>query len=615
MPCMDVAVKAAVLLAVGALAELLWRRASASARHLLWTSVLAGALAVALVSPVAPRWRMEAAAIDAAPVVGLFRAGSVPNAAEIPAAPETAPAPRANPAIPWSALAAWLWAAGAALVVTRMTAGAWAVRRIVRRAMPAPETIAARVRARAEVLLASGPLMPMTCGVFRPRILLPADARNWPAERLDAVLLHELAHVRRRDTLWQAVADLACALHWPNPLAWYGRRRALVWRERAADDFVLASGARPSDYAANLLEIARSLSVPRLCGSAAMARRSQVEGRLLAILDARANRGDISRRLAGAVAGAALAAALGLATWEPLAAQVPPLEREAEAALAEFDFDRALARYRDMLVETERRHSANSPELARLWVKIAAAAAPLDGRTAEQALERAAAIFADAGVDDPAYAEALYRLGVYTPRDRAGFYNRALEVARRSGADAIAARVLHNLAILDPAMAEQHLREAIEIETRLDRPALLACSLEALARVYRNSGRDAEAEDAAGRARLARQRAASQTAAPPPLPGGTYRVGGGVSPPRLVSKVEPVFSSEARAAKLDGMVALWVVIGPDGVPGDVRVIRPLGLGLDEQAVLAVRQWRFEPGTRDGQPVSVAATVEMNFRLF
>jgi TonB family protein len=93
-----------------------------------------------------------------------------------------------------------------------------------------------------------------------------------------------------------------------------------------------------------------------------------------------------------------------------------------------------------------------------------------------------------------------------------------------------------------------------------------------------------------------------------------YRVGGGVSSPSVVSKVQPQYSREARLVKFQGTVVLQVTIQTDGSVGDVRVQNPLGLGLEVKAVEAVRQWRFQPGMKDGVPVPVRAQIEVNFRL-
>jgi TonB family protein len=97
--------------------------------------------------------------------------------------------------------------------------------------------------------------------------------------------------------------------------------------------------------------------------------------------------------------------------------------------------------------------------------------------------------------------------------------------------------------------------------------------------------------------------------------GGAYHVGGGVSAPRAVFAPDPDYSEEARKAKFQGTVILWVVIGADGRVHDLRVQRSLGMGLDEKAMEAVRTWRFEPSRKDGQPVAVQINVEVNFRLY
>jgi TonB family protein len=96
--------------------------------------------------------------------------------------------------------------------------------------------------------------------------------------------------------------------------------------------------------------------------------------------------------------------------------------------------------------------------------------------------------------------------------------------------------------------------------------------------------------------------------------GGAYRIGGGVSPPSVILKVEPEYSEEARKAKFQGTVVLFVVVDEKGNPRDLKVMRPLGLGLDQKAIEAVEKWKFRPGMKDGKPVAVQATIEVNFRL-
>lgn len=95
---------------------------------------------------------------------------------------------------------------------------------------------------------------------------------------------------------------------------------------------------------------------------------------------------------------------------------------------------------------------------------------------------------------------------------------------------------------------------------------------------------------------------------------GVFRVGGGVSAPSLIGKVEPEYSEQARMAQCQGTVVLRLEVDPDGRPANVRVVRGLGLGLDENAIEAVRKWQFKPGYKDGQPVTVEATVQVSFRV-
>lgn len=97
--------------------------------------------------------------------------------------------------------------------------------------------------------------------------------------------------------------------------------------------------------------------------------------------------------------------------------------------------------------------------------------------------------------------------------------------------------------------------------------------------------------------------------------GGFYRVGNGVTAPRVIYSPDPDYSDEARKAKYQGVVTLWAIITPDGHPINIRVARSLGMGLDEKAIETVRHWRFEPGKKDGVPVPVVINVEVDFHLY
>lgn len=97
--------------------------------------------------------------------------------------------------------------------------------------------------------------------------------------------------------------------------------------------------------------------------------------------------------------------------------------------------------------------------------------------------------------------------------------------------------------------------------------------------------------------------------------GGVYHVGGGVTAPRPLYQPDPEYTEEARKAKYQGIVVLWLIVTPDGRTKDIRISRSLGMGLDQKAVEAVRQWKFDPAKKDGVPVAVQLNVEVNFRLY
>jgi protein TonB len=97
--------------------------------------------------------------------------------------------------------------------------------------------------------------------------------------------------------------------------------------------------------------------------------------------------------------------------------------------------------------------------------------------------------------------------------------------------------------------------------------------------------------------------------------GGVFKVGGGVLAPKVLEQPDPEYSEEARKAKFQGEVVLWLIVGADGRPRDIRVQRGVGMGLDQKAMEAVQRWKFEPATKDGKPVAVQISVEVNFRLY
>jgi len=347
---------------VAALTGLALHRASAAARHVLWTLAIAGCLLMPLLMIVLPDWRLAAVPDLRPALLGLAdpRQDSVrfpddadgtrsevdvaaPFPAEIPPAedagaattsPETVSEAGAGAAgttspvaVPWYV---WAWGAGALAVLAFFAAAARQLHAIVGRSMSLDDpdwredaAFAARsaglppdaLRLRRSI----DSITPMTWGVRRPVIVLPRDCQEWSAGQRREVLLHEAGHVGRRDCLTQWLANLACIVYWCQPLVWWAARRMLTERERACDDRVLRAGATPSAYAQHLLDIARNLGAGRrsVLAGVAMARRSQVSGRLLAILDPGCNRGGPRRSHVLAAAAATLVALSTLAALTP----------------------------------------------------------------------------------------------------------------------------------------------------------------------------------------------------------------------------------------------------------------------------------------------------------
>jgi beta-lactamase regulating signal transducer with metallopeptidase domain/tetratricopeptide (TPR) repeat protein len=183
-----------------------------------------------------------------------------------------------------------------------------------------------RLGVRAPVSFRSRPglRVPVVAGVIHPALLVPAEAVAWPRDRVRAVLLHELAHVRRRDGWSLLLARAATAACWFHPLAWLLARVARRECERACDDLVLETGMRPSDYAEHLLWVARASHRGSHAFALAFARPSSLEGRLLAILRSDARRGVNSRRALAFACAAAIVALVPLASLRVVAA---PAER------------------------------------------------------------------------------------------------------------------------------------------------------------------------------------------------------------------------------------------------------------------------------------------------
>ena len=310
---LEVLLESAVILLVAAAACLLWGRAAAALRHLVWFVALAS-LPLLLCLAVRPHawptalWSVSKelnsgnevsltlTLMPSATSANSVRAGnpgSTPALQSIRSPASGAVAARL--ASRWLALGLGVWAIGAILGLVWFAAGQLRLRQLARGATPlntpdwqnllrgSCQTLGLR---RPVVLLERNQrLMPVTWGWRRPVVLLPAEAADWPVQRRRLVLLHELAHVKRWDCLTQMIARVVCALFWVNPLVWLAARRMCVERERACDDLVLRSDCKASDYAAELLSIARTFRSARFAAGIAMARSARLQARIAAMID------------------------------------------------------------------------------------------------------------------------------------------------------------------------------------------------------------------------------------------------------------------------------------------------------------------------------------------
>ena len=382
----SIAIKSTVLLSAGVLCLRFLRRQDAALRHLVCLAALASAAAVPLLAFWSPQWSFLI---------------SVPASAGVGSGGNTVGTGWAS----WPMALAAIWGIGTVAMATRAVGGLFMLLVVRRR------SIHFRSGDNAEIRIGDVST-PLTCGVMRPLILLPTSAREWDDQRLRAVLLHESAHVRRRDCMAKYIAQGSRALLWWNPLAWMLVARLNHEQELACDDVVLSSGVPPETYATVLLDVARDCSshLVRGCAMGGNKRAGALRERFQHLFE-----------------------------WRPAEAR------------------------------STRRTAIAIPLLLLLLSTVS-------------------------------FAEKI------------------------------------------------------------------------------------------------------------------YKVGPGIVPPKVLEKTEPKYTDQARSAKLEGKVALVMVVGVDQRAHDIKVTRSLDPGLDASAVTSIKTWRFQPGSKNGKPVPVRAVIEVNFRL-
>ena len=346
-------VKTTLLLGAAWCVSRLARGWSAAARHVVWGTAVGAALALPVLTAIVPPAGMPSlasfsiaaspgagAAHDGAPARGRSDAALQMDSLAATSGPRSAMSPVA--AASWDAIARAalvLWAAGALAVGAWWGAGLVALLREARRGEPVRDprirAIYDRIARRLGVSPATPLLVtprcaaPMTWGIVRPLVVLPAAAATWSDGAIADVLRHELAHVARRDCLVQALAQALCVVHWFNPMAWLAARELAAECEVACDDAAVAAGATPSAYAGSLVAIAAAAGATRkqrarpalgTFGRAA----SELERRVRGVLHGRRPDRTPGRGARMAAAAAALALVVPLAAVRRAEAPAPP---------------------------------------------------------------------------------------------------------------------------------------------------------------------------------------------------------------------------------------------------------------------------------------------------
>jgi beta-lactamase regulating signal transducer with metallopeptidase domain len=333
--------KGTLILALGWIAATLLRHSAAHLRHLVWLSVIVGVLLLPVIDRVAPfklavlpasASRLHATNVPAA-LTDVRTAPVIDTRVDRPAASpisQTLPPAHAPRQISFGVLLIALWLIVAAFLALRLIFGAWLVARLLRRArvVQSPDWLHSFDDAARAIGLAASPRLvasdevdvAFACDALEPTIVLPAGADEWPIERRRAVLLHELAHIRRRDLVGHGVSRFAAAVYWFHPLAWVAARRLRAESEQACDELVLESGVRASDYAQHLLDMVVALDPRHAAPAAALpiVRPREFEGRLLAILERASRRTTVGRVRLGFLVGLVSVTSVSIAAVAPV---------------------------------------------------------------------------------------------------------------------------------------------------------------------------------------------------------------------------------------------------------------------------------------------------------
>ena len=310
-----IVVKATVMLLGALVVCRMCSKSPASLRHLLFAATFGCLLVLPFAGVALPAIIVELPAAKSVVSPPL----AFPSAVRSPIPPSASALPdrgREEPSLRQALAVVWL--VGVVIFSAPIVVGLFQVWRLCRLGVPWPEgqsvvdriTFHARVRRPVALLQHESVPGPLTCGLFRPTILVPSDAVNWSVGGLRRALLHEIAHIHRRDWITHCVARIICAVYWFHPLVWIAWRRLILEAERACDDAVIGQDDG-REYASLLISIAQRQVGEGTLPILAMAGRGDLSVRIAALLDKRQGRGDVAR---GWVAAALIFALLSAST-------------------------------------------------------------------------------------------------------------------------------------------------------------------------------------------------------------------------------------------------------------------------------------------------------------
>ena len=529
------AAKSTLALVLAALLAKALGRASSAIKHLVWAAALAGLLLLPFLGGILPVWRAPVPAGLAIAVSG------EPIVVDVVA---SQPGFRLSPV----SLAWGIWALGFGIVLLHTAVGLAKVAHVVRGSRPVSGW-GPNVFASPEVPV------PAVFGFWRPRVILPDDARSWTAARLRMVLKHERMHISRHDPRTHVLAQFVCALYWANPLVWYAAACLRREAEQACDNGVLEQGESPALYAGELVEIVHSLRTAgeQLEGGLAMGRVSELESRLKAMLKSGSSRRKATPLV---VTGACL---VSLIVLLPLAALRAPAQQAGAIAGVVSDSSGAVvpgAKVTVALTGTNRKEYATTNATGRFTLR------PVPDGTY--------------GVTVAASGFALYKL-------------EGVEIKGGAPADL---QVVLNIGAM---------REALAVSGRNSgAPRGVVGGVP--------GGVQPPIPPVPG--------AAPPPAAPgPPQQPQRIQVGGNLQYARMTMKVNPAYPPDCKAEGVQGTVALRATIGRDGgVINLERINELVDARLAQAAMDAVRQWRYQPTLLNGLPVEVLTEIEVNFTL-